>query len=155
MAVDPFMIEVVRNGLSSVAEEMSLVVMRAARSPVLREAGDLSSNLTDADGFQIAQGQDVPMHMGVMSFTVREFLKLVPKARLRDGDVWMLNLPEVGGNHLPDVKCIRPVFYDGRLRSFAISLAHWGDTGGAAPGSYFAAAYDCWQEGLQIGRAHV
>ena len=155
MAVDPFMIEVVRNGLSSVAEEMSLVVMRAARSPVLREAGDLSSNLTDADGFQIAQGQDVPMHMGVMSFTVREFLKVVPKARLCDGDVWMLNLPEVGGNHLPDVKCIRPVFYDGRLRSFAISLAHWGDTGGAAPGSYFAAAHYCWQEGLRISPLQV
>ena len=119
MAVDPFMIEVVRNGLSSIAEEMSLVVMRAARSPVLREAGDLSSNLTDADGFQIAQGQDVPMHMGVMSFTVREFLKVVPRDRLREGDVWMLNLPDIGGNHLPDVKCIRPVFHGGRIRSFA------------------------------------
>ncbi|WP_415183818.1 hydantoinase B/oxoprolinase family protein [Phaeovulum sp.] len=150
MAVDPFMIEVVRNGLSSVAEEMSLVVMRAARSPVLREAGDLSSNLTDADGFQIAQGQDVPMHMGVMSFTVREFLKVIPKAQLCEGDVWMLNLPDVGGNHLPDVKCIRPIFYEGKIRSFSISLAHWGDTGGGAPGSYFADAYDCWQEGLRI-----
>ncbi len=148
--VDPFMVEVIRNGLSSIAEEMSLVVMRAARSPVLREAGDLSSSLSDADGFQIAQGQDIPMHMGVMSFTIREFLKLVPKARLREGDVWMLNLPSIGGNHLPDVKVIRPIFIEGRIRVFAISLAHWGDTGGGAPGSYFADAYDCWQEGLRI-----
>ena len=148
--VDPFMVEVIRNGLSSIAEEMSLVVMRAARSPVLREAGDLSSSLSDADGFQIAQGQDIPMHMGVMSFTIREFLKLVPKARLQPGDVWMLNLPAIGGNHLPDVKVIRPIFVDGAIRAFAISLAHWGDTGGGAPGSYFADAYDCWQEGLRI-----
>ncbi|WP_158971318.1 hydantoinase B/oxoprolinase family protein [Chachezhania sediminis] len=148
--VDPFMVEVIRNGLSSIAEEMSLTVMRSARSPVLREAGDLSSNLADANGAQIAQGQDIPMHMGVMSFTVPEFLKLVPKDRLRPGDVWMLNLPSIGGNHLPDVKCIRPVFAGGRIRAFAISLAHWGDIGGGAPGSYFASATDCWQEGLRI-----
>jgi len=38
--------------------------------------------------------------------------------------VWFLNLPEVGGNHLPDVKAIRPVFFDGELCAFAVSLAH-------------------------------
>lgn len=147
---DPFTLEVVRNALSNIAEEMSLVVMRSARSPLLREAGDLSSALTDADGHLIAQGKDIPMHMGVMSFTVREFLKRVPAARLRPGDVWFLNLPEIGGNHLPDVKAIRPIFADGRLRAFAVSLAHWADVGGAVPGSYVPAARDAWQEGLRI-----
>lgn len=150
MSVDPFIIEVLRNGLSSIAEEMSSVVMRAARSPVLREAGDLSSAVTDADGNQVAQGQDMPMHMGVMSYTVREFLKQVPKEKLREGDCWMLNLPHVGGNHLPDVKLLRPVFSGGRVRAFAVSLAHWADIGGGAPGSYFCQAYDAWQEGLRI-----
>jgi len=133
--VDPITLEVIRNALSAAAEEMSLVVMRSARSPLLREAGDLSSAITDADGFLIAQGRDVPMHMGVMSFTVREFLKRIPKDRLADGDVWLLNLPEVGGNHLPDVKAIRPVFIDGLIQGFAVSLAHWADIGGAVPGS--------------------
>lgn len=155
MTVDPFTLEVIRNGLSAIAEEMSLVVMRSARSPLLREAGDLSSALTDRDGLLIAQGQDIPMHMGVMSFTVQEFLKHVPRDRLQPGDVWLLNLPSVGGNHLPDVKAIRPVFCkDGkgsdRVVAFAVSLAHWADVGGAAPGSYYAAAYDAWQEGLRI-----
>lgn len=90
------------------------------------------------------------MHMGVMSFTVQEFLKIVPRDRLRPGDVWLLNLPSVGGNHLPDVKAIRPVFSGDRIIAFAVSLAHWADVGGAAPGSYYAAAYDAWQEGLRI-----
>ncbi|MDF1790302.1 MAG: hydantoinase B/oxoprolinase family protein [Thalassobaculaceae bacterium] len=150
MSIDPFTLEVIRNGLSAIAEEMSLVVMRSARSPLLREAGDLSSALTDRDGLLIAQGQDIPMHMGVMSFTVQEFLKIVPRDRLRPGDVWLLNLPQVGGNHLPDVKAIRPVFSGDRIVAFAVSLAHWADVGGAAPGSYYAAAYDAWQEGLRI-----
>jgi N-methylhydantoinase B len=147
---DPFTLEVIQNALSNIAEEMSLVVMRSARSPLLREAGDLSSALTDAAGHLIAQGKDIPMHMGVMCFTVREFLKRVPPQKLRPGDVWFLNLPEIGGNHLPDVKAIRPIFVDGTLRAFAVSLAHWADIGGAVPGSYVPSARDAWQEGLRI-----
>ena len=149
-AVDPFTLEVIRNALGAIAEEMSLVVMRSARSPLLREAGDLSSALTDPTGELIAQGKDIPMHMGVMCFTVKEFLKRVPAERLAPGDVWFLNLPEIGGNHLPDVKAIRPVFGDGVLRAFAVSLAHWADIGGAVPGSYVTNATDAWQEGLRL-----
>jgi len=148
---DPFTLEVLRHAFSGVAEEMSLVVMRAARSPLLREAGDLSSALTDARGELIAQGRDIPMHMGVMSFTVKAFLERVGPERLAPGDVWFLNLPEVGGNHLPDVKAIRPI-YDaaGELSAFAVSLAHWADIGGATPGSYVSGATDAWQEGLRL-----
>src|SRR2546428_7099692 len=129
---------------------MGVILMRSARSPRLKEAGDLSSALTDADGRLIAQGRDIPIHMGVMAFTVKEFLKRVPAERLREGDVWFLNLPEVGGNHLPDVKAIRPVFVGGRLVAFAINLAHWADIGGAAPGSYLPRATEAYQEGVRI-----
>ena len=149
-AVDPVTLEVIRNALAATAEEMSSVVMRSARSPLLREAGDLSSVVTDSDGGLVAQGRDIPMHMGVLSFTVREFLKRVPRASLSPGDVWFLNLPEIGGNHLPDMKAIRPVFVDGALAAFAVSLAHWADIGGAVPGSYAADATDAWQEGLRL-----
>ncbi len=150
MSPDPFTVEIIRNALSAIAEEMSLVVMRSARSPLLREAGDLSSALTDASGALIAQGRDIPIHLGVMSFTVTEFLKRVAPDRLAPGDIWFLNLPEVGGNHLPDVKAIRPIFWHHRLQAFAVSLAHWADIGGAVAGSYVADASDAWQEGLRI-----
>src|SRR5262245_17973677 len=129
---------------------MSVIVMRSARSPLLKEAGDLSSALTDAEGRLIAQGRDIPIHMGVMGFTVKELLKKIPAEQFRDGDVWFLNLPEVGGNHLPDVKALRPIFADGRLVAFAINLAHWADIGGAVPGSYVPAATECYHEGLRI-----
>lgn len=125
---DPFTIEVIRNALTAIAEEMSLVIMRSARSPLLREAGDLSSALTDADGGLIAQGRDIPAHLGIMGSTVQAFLQRVPKAQLQPGDVWFLNLPEVGGNHLPDVKAIRPVFAEGAVQAFAVCLAHWADS---------------------------
>jgi N-methylhydantoinase B len=147
---DPFTVEVIRHAITAIAEEMSYVVMRSARSPLLREAGDLSSALTDAAGNLIAQGRDIPIHMGVMCATVREFLKRVPSSRLAPGDVWFVNLPEVGGNHLPDVKAIRPIFFEESLQAFAVSLAHWADIGGGRPGSYVPNARDAWQEGLRI-----
>ncbi len=149
-APDAFTVEVIRNALTAIAEEMSLMVMRAARSPLLREAGDLSSALTDAEGALIAQGRDIPAHLGIMGATVRAFLERVGPERLAPGDVWFLNLPEVGGNHLPDVKAIRPIYAEGELAAFAVSLAHWADIGGARPGSYVPDARDIWQEGLRI-----
>jgi N-methylhydantoinase B len=90
-----------------------------------------------------------------MAFSVKEFLARVPRSDLRDGDVYYTNLPEVGGNHLPDVKAIRPVFVGARLCAFAVSLAHWADIGGAVPGSYVPWASDAYQEGLRIAPIKV
>jgi N-methylhydantoinase B len=154
-SLSPVTLEVVRHAIYAIAEEMSLIIMRSARSPLLKEAGDLSSALTDARGRLIAQGRDIPIHLGVMGFTVKEFLRRVPRRELRDGDVWYLNLPEVGGNHLPDVKAIRPVFAGGRLAAFAVNLAHWADIGGAVPGSYVPWADEAIQEGLRIAPIKV
>ena len=150
MRIDPVTLEVVRHAVFSIAEEMRVILMRSARSPVLKEAGDLSCALTDAQGRVIAQGRDIPIHLGVMAFTVEEFLRRVPAAALHDGDVYFTNHPDVGGNHLPDVKAIMPVFHRGQLVAFAINLAHWPDIGGARQGSYVATARDRYAEGLCI-----
>jgi N-methylhydantoinase B len=150
MAVDPVTLEVVRSGMETIAEEMRAIVMRSARSPILKEAGDLSCAITDARGRMIAQGQDIPIHLGVMAFTVGEFLKQVPASELREGDHYFTNDPQVGGNHLPDVKAISPVFHDGELVAFAINLAHWPDIGGGLAGSYVPYATELHQEGLII-----
>ena len=150
IALDPFVTEVIRHGLSAAAEEMSLVLMRSARSPLLREAGDLSSTLTDASGDIVAQGRDIPVHLGAMAYTVRELLKVHPRDRFRPGDALIYNLGALGGNHLNDVKVVRPVFVDGAIVAFALSLAHWPDVGGTWPGSYYAAATDTFQEAIRI-----
>jgi N-methylhydantoinase B len=146
--IDPVTLEVVRHAVFSIAEEMRAIVMRSARSPVLKEAGDLSCALTDVRGRLVAQGHDIPIHLGVMAFTVKEFLRRVPIETLNEGDVYFTNHPEVGGNHLPDVKAIMPVFHQGRPVAFAINLAHWPDVGGARRGSYVATARDRFAEGL-------
>jgi N-methylhydantoinase B len=150
MTLDPFVVEVIRHGLAAAAEEMSLVVTRSARSPLLREAGDLSSAITDAAGGLVGQGRDIPIHLGAMAYTVPELLRVVPVVTLTEGDVLIYNLGSLGGNHLNDVKVVRPVFVDGAIVAFAISLAHWPDIGGTWPGSYYAKAIDTYQEALRI-----
>ena len=147
---DAFLVEVIRHGLSATAEEMSLVLTRSARSPLLREAGDLSSAITDAEGGLVGQGRDIPVHLGAMAYTVRELLKVVPAASMQPGDALIYNVGALGGNHLNDVKVVRPVFVDGTLVAFALSLAHWPDVGGTWPGSYYATAIDTFQEAMRI-----
>ena len=52
--VDPITLEVIRNGLSSIADEMALIIMRSAYSPVVRDIMDYSTGVCDADGRIIA-----------------------------------------------------------------------------------------------------
>jgi N-methylhydantoinase B len=150
VTLGPARLELVRQATLAVAEEMKFDLMRTARSPVLREAGDLSCALTDARGRTVAQGNDIPMHLGVLSFTVQRLLERVPAEAMRPGDVLFTNEPACGGNHLPDVKAVRPVFAGGSLSAFAVALAHWPDVGGALPGSYVPDAREIYQEGLVI-----
>ncbi|MBI4505310.1 MAG: hydantoinase B/oxoprolinase family protein [Chloroflexi bacterium] len=150
MDVNPITLEVVRNAVYSIAEEMRYILMRTARAPLLKEAGDLSCALTDAEGRLIAQGRDIPIHLGVMAATVKEFRRWLGDAPLEPGDIYLTNMLTVGGNHLPDVKAIKPIFYDGELLAFAIALAHWPDVGGAVPGSYYTTAREIYQEGIQF-----
>ena len=96
-ANDLFSVEVVRQGLSSIAEEITLITMRAARSPAIREAGDLSSALADSEGGLIAQGRDLPIHLGVIAFTVKALLATAGIQNIAEGDIWIVNHPLVGG----------------------------------------------------------
>ena len=92
--VNPITLEVVRHAIFSITEEMRLILMRSARAPILKEAGDLSCVLTDAQGRLIAQGsKDIAIHLGVMAFTVKAFIERVSTASLCPGDVYYTNAP--------------------------------------------------------------
>src|SRR3954464_15365781 len=129
MKLDPFVVEVIRHGLSAAAEEMSLVMTRSAPSPLLREAGDLSSAITDGRGDLVGQGRDIPIHLGAMAYTVLELLKVVPRDSLNEGDALIYNVGPLGGNHLNDVKVVLPVFVDGEIVAYAFGLPRCLHTG--------------------------
>jgi N-methylhydantoinase B len=147
-AKDPAAFEIVKNALYKVAEEMRVVLCKTAYSPILKSAGDFSCGIFDARGEMVAQGPDLPIHLGSMPDAVRAVVKAFG-GDTHDGDVFVHNDPYFGGSHLPDVNVVRPAFYEGRLLGYACLRAHWPDIGSATPGSY-GAVTEIYGEGLRL-----
>jgi N-methylhydantoinase B len=147
LGVDAARFEVVKNALHSAAEEMKIVLAKTAYSPLLKVSGDYSCGLFDITGNMVAQGPDLPLHLGSMPDTVRAVVKTFPD--VRSDDVFIHNDPYHGGSHLPDVNIITPAFAGDRLLGYACVRAHWPDIGSASPGSY-GAVTEIYGEGLRI-----
>jgi N-methylhydantoinase B len=147
-ASDPATFEIVKNSFYKIAEEMRVVLAKTAYSPLLKSAGDYSCGLFDAQGEMVAQGPDLPIHLGSMPDAVRAVVAAFA-ADVHDGDVFLHNDPYFGGSHLPDVNVVRPAFHDGRLLGYACLRAHWPDVGSATPGSY-GAVTEIFGEGLRL-----
>ena len=132
MPLTPYELEIFQNVLSSLAEEMGMVLVRAAFSPNIKERRDLSCAVFESKGEMIAQAAHIPVHLGSMGFAVKA---AVEGLTLEDGDIVILNDPFRGGTHIPDVTCIAPVFVEGKLEFFLATRAHHADMGGISPGS--------------------
>jgi N-methylhydantoinase B len=145
---DPATFEIVKNSLYKIAEEMRVVLAKTAYSPLLKSAGDYSCGVFDARGEMVAQGPDLPIHLGSMPDAVRAVVAVFA-SDVHDGDVFVHNDPYFGGSHLPDVNVIRPAFHDGELLGYTCLRAHWPDIGSATPGSY-GAVTEIFGEGLRI-----
>jgi N-methylhydantoinase B len=145
--IDPARFEVVKNALLSAAEEMKIVLAKTAYSPLLKVAGDYSCGVFNARGEMVAQGPDLPIHLGSMPDAVRSVAQAFPD--VTEGDAFIHNDPYRGGSHLPDVNVVMPAFHGGRLLGFGCVRAHWPDVGSATPGSY-GATTEIYGEGLRL-----
>ena len=140
------LLEVFKNRLSSVAEEMGIVLQRTAFSPNIKERRDLSCALFDREGRLIAQAEHIPVHLGSMSMSVRE---AISSLQMNEGDMVILNDPYRGGTHLPDITLVAPVFYRGELMFYVANRAHHADIGGMSSAS-MPLSSSLFQEGLVI-----
>ncbi len=147
LKTDPARFEVVKNALICAAEEMKIVLAKTAYSPLLKVAGDYSCGIFDTTGNMVAQGPDLPIHLGSMPDAVRAIVHAFPNAA--PGDVFIHNDPYQGGSHLPDVNVVAPAFLDNTLLGFGCVRAHWPDIGSATPGSY-GAVTEIFGEGLRL-----
>jgi N-methylhydantoinase B len=149
-ASDPITLEVVKNALASIADEMALAIMRSAYSPVVRDTMDYSTALCDRDGRVVAQGLTLAVQLGtfptIMRYVLEEF-----GGNAKPGDVYIANDPYgCGGQHLPDIYVIKPIFVDAALEGYAATMAHHSDVGGLTPGSVAVHATEIYQEGLRM-----
>ncbi len=148
-ARDPFALELIKNALAALADEMALTISRTARSFVVKEALDFSTALFLADGELMAQGTCLPFHLGAMPFAVASVRQTYGE-RIRPGDLFITNDPYDGSTHLPDIVLVRPIFRAGALVGFASALAHMTDIGGRSPGGNASDSTELYQEGLRI-----
>ena len=150
-------LEIIRHRLASVAESMGSALVRASRSPNIKERGDLSCAVFGADGQLVAQAAHIPVHLGALTAAVDSARRSMPV--WEEGDVVVLNDPYAGGSHLPDLTTVSAVFLPeaGHKQPTSVSLeqpsfflatrAHHADIGGATPGS-LSMVRDLFGEGL-------
>lgn len=147
---DPVTLEILKNALESLADEMALVILRSAYSPIVRDSMDYSTAIFDAQGRLVAQGLTNPIHLGSFPRVMQRLLETFGDT-IAEGDGFLVNDPyTAGGMHLPDIFFIRPVFQNGRRVGFTSALVHHTDIGGLAPGSMALNADEIFQEGLRI-----
>jgi len=146
VTLDAVTLEVVRNQLVGIAEEMGEVLIQGAYSPNIKERQDCSTALFDVQGRMVAQAEHIPVHLGALP-------EAVSAVRARDpepGEAYILNDPFTGGTHLPDITIVSPLGLDGEIIGYGVTRAHHGDVGGMAPGSMPAGAMEIYQEGLRL-----
>ncbi|CAN5686599.1 hydantoinase B/oxoprolinase family protein [soil metagenome] len=149
--IDPFTIEIIKDGLNAIGDEMFVSLQRTSKSPIIYEVLDYCCGITDEQGRLLAQGNGVAGFLGTLSFAVQSVLKKFGAHGMQDGDIFITNDPYTGGGtHLSDVSLVVPILIDGKLFGFAANKAHWTEVGGKDPGSWTTDSTDIWQEGLQF-----
>jgi N-methylhydantoinase B len=163
MNMDAVTVQVLRNKVASLVEEMHYHFYRSGYSTIIRESRDFSCVILDRDG-RLIVAPPMFFHAPVYRHLVARILALYgppsspsPASEggmggsIRDGDVFVSNHPYEGGlPHVSDMAFVAPVFADGALVAFAGSIAHKADVGGTVAGSTSANATEMYQEGLLI-----
>jgi N-methylhydantoinase B len=153
--MDPFTLEIIKEGLVSISDEMFVTMQRTSMSTIIYEVLDFAVGLTDAQGRLITQGNGVTLFIGCLDFAVRSVLDKFGDD-IKPGDIYITNDPYTtgldkgGGTHLSDVSIIAPIFYDDELVAFAANMGHWTEVGGMAAGSWTTNSTEIFQEGLQF-----
>jgi N-methylhydantoinase B len=169
--VDPITVSVIQHRLEAIVQEMGEAMLRTSYSQILNSSRDFSTALCDAEGRLVAQAEHVPIHVGAIPWAVRSVQEFFGD-RVQPGDVYLLNDPYHGNNHLPDLTAFVPVFAPAASMSrhrggqthtesglpatrarpifWSINRSHQSDIGGATHGAYNPGATEIWQEGLRI-----
>ncbi|MDO5864362.1 MULTISPECIES: hydantoinase B/oxoprolinase family protein [Paenarthrobacter] len=148
--LDPVTVEIIRNALTSAADDMNATLIRSAYSPILYEGGDCVVALLDTEHRVLGQSAGLPLFLGNLETCSIAVEELYGREVWQEGDVWILNDSYLGGTHLNDVTIFAPIFDNGSVVGFAATRAHWMDMGSKDVGGSMDAT-DIFQEGFRMG----
>jgi N-methylhydantoinase B len=146
--MDAITLGILWDRLVSIADEIVNALVRTSFSTNVRESYDLSCVLFDAKGRAVAQGSySVPSFTGTAPATLRHMLDRFPPETLKPGDVIATNDPWLGTGHMFDINVMQPVFRNGRIVGYCMSISHLPDIGGLG---FSATARQVYEEGLRL-----
>ena len=147
--IDPILLSVYANTFKSITDEMSIVVEKSTRSPILCEAKDFVTGLYDSQGNMLEQTENLPILAFSLAPVCRYLLEYFGD-EIYEGDVIFHNDVFSYGNQNNDVAVFRPIFFEGKLAAWTAVKGHQADIGGNVQGGYNPNATEVWQEALRI-----
>jgi len=145
--VDPATVEVIRNYLTSAANEMQQTLIRTAYNTIIYEIKDFGLSLYNRDLDLVADSPGLTLFLGANDYSLQKAVEHVGEGNFEEGDVLIMNYPYWSSGHTLDVCVIMPVFHAGMLVGYAVSRAHLLDMGQKDPG-YVLDSTDVHQEGI-------
>ena len=149
-ADDMVTLNVIRNRLDAICDEMDLEALRTAHSPLFSESKDFSCMLFNRDLELISQAQNNPAIICAGLNTVPFVVEELGEDYFEPGDVVVHNDPYRGACHMPEHMLLEGIFVDGELVGYAAIIAHIAEIGGMVPGSFAVTASEVYQEGLRL-----
>ena len=115
-SLDPIQLEIIANGLRSIADECFAALMRSSYSTNIKERKDHSIAIVDKTGRLVVQAAlTLPIHIASMGGLMRCVLEKYGE-NINEGDIFVANDPHTaGGTHLPDINYAMPIFIDGEI----------------------------------------
>jgi len=141
---DPITLEILWNRCRTILNEEIAGLIRAAFSPIIREAKDCSAGLYDRAGNFMTHADEGECHIRQ---TVKCFLEKFSADELKPGDVLISNDPWKVGGHINDTAVVVPVFLHERVVGFTAYLGHHIDMGGRG---FSADSTSLYEEGILI-----
>jgi N-methylhydantoinase B len=151
MSVDvgPVTLEVIRNRLVAITEEMRVALQSVSGSPTVTEASDFFTGLFTHDGAVASMGFQVAFHAPVSGAFIRHISQR-SGITVREGDMFIGNDPYIAALHQNDVQMVAPIFAGDEIIAWAGVEAHETDVGGMDFASWSPKAREVYQEGMRI-----
>jgi N-methylhydantoinase B len=153
---DPITLEIIQNSLRAISDEMFSTIGKTAMSPIIYEVLDMATAIVTPKAELASAGSGIPAFVGALDKAVAKVIEQHGIDNINDGDIFATNDPYYGGvTHLNDMVMLKPVFYNNRIISWTVNIAHWNDVSGKSPGSMSIDATEIFQEGLRVPAVRI
>jgi len=150
-SIDPVTFEVLRHRLWAINDEAGATIRRISGSPVATEAYDFNTGLLTAGGDMLLVGVYISAHASVQDIIVQHILQeYMDNPGIGEDDMFLTGDPYVGALHQPDITCVAPVHWEGKMVAWCGCTVHQIDVGGPVAGSVTVGARSIYEEAPPI-----